>query len=361
MSIRRFFGSKSFYKHVVIIAIPLIFQQLISNSVNLMVNLMIGQLGDHALAGVATVNRFFLIATFGTSGVIGAAAVFMAQFYGADDHEGMKQTFRYTIWAATIIMSLFLVIGVMFPTQIIGFFVNDPNVIREGLNFIYIGSLAFIPNIVTLSIAGSMRATGDSKTPLAAGIVSVIVNAFFNYGLIYGNFGFPAMGVTGAAIGTLIARTAELVFISYFFIRGDYPFKTKIADMFTMSTDIIKRISSKALPLVSNEILWATGMALLLRFYASRGPEVISGYSIASTVSDMFFTMNAGMSIAITILVSQPLGAGNFDEARDNGYHLIGFGVILSAIFGYYCLLQPSLSLQSIRSLTRQCGPLRHS
>lgn len=334
MALKNIFGDWSFYKKVLIIAIPLMLQQLVSTSVNLLDNLMIGQLGDHALAGVATVNRYFMIAVFGTNGIIAASAVFMAQFFGAEDKNSMQETFRYALIASFVVMMTFVCLAMLFPENIIRFFVNDSVVISNGMDYIYVCALTFIPNLFTLAIAGSMRATGDSRTPLVASFISMATNAFFNYGLIYGHFGFPALGVLGGALGTLIARSVELSFILYFLKTGEYQFKTNLKNIFSVSKNLVKKITNKALPLAVNEVLWATGMALLLRFYATRGADVISGYSISTTVSDMFFTMNAGMSVAITILVSQPLGANKLDEARDNGYKILGFGVILSMFFG---------------------------
>ena len=339
MVLSKFFGDRDFFKKALWIAVPLMLQQLISTSVNLLDNLMIGQLGDHSLAGVATVNRYFMIAVFGTNGVIAAASVFMAQFYGADDKKHMQQTFRFVLIASSVIMTTFVVIALLFPENIIRFFVKDDLVIQEGLSYIYIAALTFIPNMITLAIAGSMRATGDSRTPLGASVISMFTNAFFNYGFIYGNLGFPALGVAGGALGTLIARIVELAFIGYFLATGSYAFKTRIRELFQISKTLVKRIVEKALPLALNEVLWASGMALLLKFYATRGADVISGYSIATTVSDMFFTMNAGMSVATTILVSQALGANRLDEARENGYHLMGFGVVLSIVFGTLLML----------------------
>lgn len=329
----KYFGDRAFFKMTLFIAIPLLLQQLFSNAVSLLSNLMIGQLGDYALAGVATVNRYFSIATFGTMGVIAATAVFMAQFYGADDKEHMKQTFHFMLLASSTIVGIFIVFGFLFPETIIRFFVDDPLVVEQGLKYIYICGLTFIPNMITLAIAGSMRATGDSKTPLVASVISMLTNAFFNYCLIYGNLGFPRLEVTGAAVGALIARIVELIFMLYFLKVGNHAFYAPLR-LFKITKNLSKRIIQKALPLAFNEVLWAFGMALLLKFYATRGPSVISGYSIASTVSDMFFTMNAGMSVAATILVSQPLGANKLDEAKSNGFKLMGFSVVLSMVFG---------------------------
>ncbi|CAM3751529.1 MATE family efflux transporter [Erysipelothrix urinaevulpis] len=334
MILKRYFGDRDFFKTTFMIAIPLMLQQVVSTAVNLLDNLMIGQLGDHSLAGVAAVNRYFMIALFGTMGVIAAASVFMAQFYGSDDRHHMQQTFRYSILSTCLIMSIFIIIALLFPQEIISFFVKDPHVIREGSRYIVISALSFIPTMFTMAIAGAMRATGDSKTPLIASVASMVTNLVFNYALIYGHFGFPAMGVVGAGIGTLIARLVEVTIISFALRRGDYIFKSSVNELFNISPTLIKAITLKSLPLSINEVMFAMGMALLLRFYGTRGADVISGYSIAVTVSDLFFTMNAGMSIAATILVSQPLGANNLQKAKENGYHLLGFGFILASIFG---------------------------
>lgn len=334
MNIRKYFGDINFFKSTLIIGVPLMVQQLINTAVNLVDNLMIGQLGDYTLAGVSAVNRYFMIALFGTMGVVAAASVFMAQFYGSNNHKKMQETFRYMIISSSIIMLIFIGISLLVPNEIIRFFVSDDRVILEGVRYMSIVTFSFIPTMLTMAIAGSMRAVGDTKAPLMASIASMATNLTLNYILIYGHFGFPKLGVVGAAIGTLIARSVELLIIGYALNKGTYTFRFHLSTLFRIPKKLIKSITLKALPLTINEVLYASGMALLLRFYGTRGADVISGYAITATVSDLFFTMNAGMSIATTILVSQPLGANKIDQARKNGYQLLGFGFVLSVIFG---------------------------
>lgn len=339
MDFKKYFGDKAFFKKTLIIAVPLMMQQLVSTAVNLLDNLMIGQLGDHALAGVAAVNRYFMIGLFGTWGILAASSVFMAQFYGSNDDDHMQQTFRYSIFSSSIVMSIFIAISMVFPEQIIRFFIDNDAVLEQGMQYIFISGLSFIPTVFSMAIASSMRATGDTKAPLIASVFSMFTNLFFNYVLIYGHLGFPALGVKGAALGTFLARIVELLIVSYALKKGFYRFKSNINSLFNISKTLVKAITLKALPLSINEILYTGGMALLLRFYGTRGADVISGYSITATVSDLFFTMNAGMSVATTILVSQALGANKIDEARDNGYRLIGFGAVLAAVFGVLLFL----------------------
>jgi len=330
----KFIANRSFYKHVLTLAIPLMLQQLITSSVNLVDNLMIGQLGDAALGGVASSNRFFMIGLFSVMGILAAAAVFIAQYYGAKDQHNMKEAFRFSILSAGLITILFFIIAFFFPQHVLRFFTDDPSILVEGGKYIKLASISLLPFAISMSMASAMRAVGQTKIPLYIGIFAVFTNAVFNYVLIFGHFGFPQLGIVGAALATIISRFVELTLLLIVMKRKEFDFTTKIKDIFKVSTKNIKKISLKALPLMSNELLWSFGMASLFKFYATRGKEVIAGMSIASTTADIFFVLFAGMSVATMIVVSQPLGANNLEEAKRNGYHMIGFSTILAMIFG---------------------------
>ncbi len=330
----KYIGNKAFYIAVLTVAIPLMFQQLITSSVNLIDNLMVGQLGDAAIGGVAAINRFYLIAQFGIIGINSAAAIFIAQYYGAKNERFMKESFRTAIIFSFLVVGCFFIIGLLFPNTIISFFATDADIIKMGEEYISVAIWTFLPLALTISTSSAMRAVGDVKTPLVVSVIAVLTNTFLNYCLIFGNFGFPALGVKGAALATFIARMVEAGLLLAALKIGDYGFKTKIHRIFKVSKDLVKRLLHKAAPLSMNEVLWSTGMAMLFKFYATRGTEVMSGYSIASTTSDLFFVLFGGMSAACTVLVSQRLGANKLDEGRENGYKIIGFGFMLSLVFG---------------------------
>ncbi len=335
----KFIGDKAFMKAALVVAVPLMLQQLITGSVNLIDNLMVGQLGDYAIGGVAAVNRYYMIATFGTNGLVAAASIFIAQYYGANDPQHMKQSFRFAIDSAMIVMIVFSFLGAFFPSVIVGFFTNDPNVIEFGVNYLRVAALSFLPYGISLAISNSIRSVGETKIPFYISAIAVVVNTILNYCFIFGKFGFPNMGVVGAALATYIARIVELILYLVALKLGDYQFKTRVFDLLKMSRHLIERILVKAAPLALNEVLWSFGMAMLYKFYATRGPEVLSGYSIASTVGDLFFILFGGMAAATTVLVAQKLGAGELDKAKDNAYKLLGFSVILSFFFGVMMFL----------------------
>lgn len=331
--ISKFIGDKKFYKAVLTVAIPLMIQQLISSSVNLVDNMMVGQLGDAALGGVAAVNRFYMIANFGTMGVINAAAIFIAQFFGAGKEKEMKQSFRFSLISGLLIVIPFCLMGVFLPEWILRFFTHDAEIISVGIEYILVAAFTFLPLAFSYSIAGAMRAIGETKIPLAAGTLAVIINCIGNYCLIFGKFGCPELGVQGAAYATLLARIIEVLILLVVLKFKEFPFKTKIRDLFDVPFTLVKNILIKAAPLTLNELLWSLGMATLFKFYATRGPEAMSGYSVASTISDLFFVLFGGMAAATNVMVSQPLGADNLEEGRKNGYRMIGTSIILSFVF----------------------------
>ena len=331
---KKFIADKTFYKYVLSLAVPLMFQQLVTSSVNLVDNLMIGQLGDAALGGVASSNRFFMVGLFSLMGIFAAAAVFIAQYFGAKDEANMKESFRFSLIASTLVTLLFFGIAYIYPHHVLGFFTDDLEILTEGTRYIKIAAFSILPVAWSGSIANAMRAVGETKLPLYVGIVAVLTNAFFNYALIFGHFGFPQLGIDGAAIATVFARVVELIIILVIMKYKAFHFSTKVKDIFVVSYRNIKKISLKALPLMTNELMWSGGMATLFKFYATRGKEVIAGMSIQGTTADLFFVLFAGMSVATTIVVSQPLGANDLDKAKSHGYYMLGFSTSLAVLFG---------------------------
>ena len=325
---------RDFIKKVMVVAIPMILQQTISSSVNLLDNLMVGQLGEFAIAGVATSNKFFMISSFAMMGIIQASTIFLAQAYGAKKDELMKQSFRYGLVYSLLIIFLFSSAVWIFPEQIIQFFsTNEPGLLEAALQYIPVAALTFFPQAISFAITSSMRAVGETKIPLVASVISLSVNTIMNYVLIFGQFGFPRLGILGAAIGTLIARFLELIFLLYAMRIRPFPFSTKVKDVFNIHTKLRKAITIKAIPLLLNEIGWSAGMAMLFKFYATRGTDALAALPISSTTGDLFFVLFSGMAVATTVMVSHPLGSNDLQKARENGYKMLQLSILLALVF----------------------------
>lgn len=329
----KYFGNKTFNFMVLSVAIPIMLQNLVTTSVSLVDSLMVGQLGDAAIGGVAAVNRFFMIMNFGTFGVVNAAGIFIAQYFGAKNEERMKESFRFSIWGAYVIILPFFLIALFFPREILHFFTQDEILIETGALYLRYACYTFLPLGCSIAVSCAMRCIGEAKIPLFISVISVLTNTFFNYCLIFGHFGFPCLGVVGAALATLIARLLELLLLLTALKIGDFPFKSKITQLHHIPFSLIKQITYKAAPLCLNEILWSAGNAMILKLYGTRGSHVLSGYAITTTTTDIFFTLFSGMAVATTVMVSQPLGANQLEKAKENGYHMIGFSISVAVMF----------------------------
>ncbi len=325
---------KNFIKTVIRYALPMIIQQLITSSVNLLDNLMVGQLGGVSIAAVATTNKYLMVANFGMMGIVTAATIYLAQFSGAKNQPKMKESFRYTILSSLLLISVFVVLGFIFPRQIIRFFADNDDLVKTAMLYFPIATITTIPQAVSFSIQSSMRSVGNTRLPLISSIISLFTNGIINYILIFGKFGFPQLGVTGAAIGTLIARLVELGYLLVVLKINSFEFKTKIRNLFKVSKQLIKNITKKAIPLFLNEIAWSGGMAVLFKFYASPGETALTALPIASTTADLFFVLFSGVSVATILMISNPLGANQIDVARENGYKMLSLSLYLSVVFG---------------------------
>lgn len=324
---------RDFIKSVMVVAIPMILQQLITSSVNLLDNLMVGQLGEFAIAGVATSNKYFMISLFAMMGVVSASTIYLAQYYGAKKELMMKQSFRFGLIHSVIIVLFFSSMAWLFPRQIIAFFADNDGLMEAAIQYMPIAAFTFIPQALSFTIASSLRAIGETKKPLVSSIISLSMNVVMNYVFIFGHFGFPALGIVGAALGTLIARILELTYLVLVLYRNDYGFTTNLNDLFKIDSTLRKNITLKAIPLLLNEIGWSAGMALLFKFYATRGETALAALPIASTTSDLFFVLFSGMAVATVVMVSHPLGSNQLDKARENGYKMLQLAILLSLIF----------------------------
>ena len=336
-------GTIQFYLSVLAVAVPMMLEQLITNSVNLVDNLMVGTLGDAAIGSVAAVNRYYMIASYAAMGLSAAGGVFIAQYRGANEEEHMKESFRTMLLFNFLIIGLFTSAALLYPSSILSFFTRDPRIIHDGVIYLSIAAWSFLPMAVMMSVYSSMRSIGETRVPLRCSIISIFANVILNYCLIFGAFGFPRLELRGAAAATLLARLIELCASMVFLRRGNYAFKTSLADLFRIPRELGLRVLSKAAPLMLNETLWAGGMATLFKLYCVRGSDVMSGYSIACSIGDLFFMMLSGMAAAATVFISIPLGAGNKEEARENAYRLLRFSMALAVVLGIFIWLSRSL------------------
>lgn len=328
---------------VLLVAVPIMIQNGITNFVGLLDNVMVGQVGTEQMSGVAIVNQLIFVYSLCIFGGLSGAGIFGAQFYGQDNQAGIRDILRLKIWIGILITFLgFLVLGFLGEPLINAFLAGEANkenvavALYYGKEYLWIMMAGIIPFCIVQIYSSTLRETGETIVPMAAGIVAVVVNLVFNYILIFGKFGAPAMGVAGAAIATVLSRFVECAIVVIWththrekniYIMGLYR-SLKVPLWLT------KKVIIKGMPLLMNEALWAAGMAMLLQCYSVRGLNVVAGMNISNTIANLFNIVFIAMGNSVAIIVGQLLGAGKMKEARDTDTKMIAFSVASCIVIG---------------------------
>ena len=340
---QKLIGDGQFYKKVAIIALPVLVQNIITNFVSLLDNIMVGQIGTEQMSGVAIVNQLIFVFNICIFGGISGAGIFTAQYFGKGDHKGVRDTFRAKMIICLAVTLIAAGILFFFNDGLISLFLHQSD---EGLDltktlghakeYIYIMLLGLLPFAVTQSYSGTLRETGQTVVPMFAGMVAFVVNMSLNYILIFGKLGAPELGVQGAAIATVIARYTECIVVILWthikhnkckFIEGAYR-------SFKIPKHLVKEIATKGAPLMLNEVLWSLGTTMLVQCYSVRGLEAVSAMNISSTVSNLFFCAFFALGSAVSIIVGQLLGAGELERAVDEDRKLIALAVAVCLVIG---------------------------
>ncbi len=304
---------------------------------------MVGQVGTEPMSGVAIVNQLLFVFNLCIFGGLAGAGILTAQFYGSGDARGMADTFRAKLYIALAAAVTFLTVFSTAGETLIRQFIHEGGeqldlaaTLTHGKNYLRIMLLQIPPFALQMAYASTLRETGETVLPMRAGITAVLVNLVLNYILIFGKLGAPVLGVEGAAIATVIARYIECAIIVVWTHRHreKNPFLETAYTTFRIPGPLLRQIALMGLPLLINELLWSSGMAVLNQCYSVRGLEVVSATNISSTVSNLFFCAFLSMGNATSIIVGQILGAGDLERAVDEDRKLIAFSVVLCGAVG---------------------------
>lgn len=339
---KKLFGTKKFYKMALFIALPMMIQNGLTSCVNLLDNLMVGSLGTESMTAVSIANQLLFVFQLTVFGGVSGAGIFSAQFFGKGDDDGVRYTMRFKF---IVTMLLACAAAILFATtgdRLIELFlyaddVNDVDLCRsEALRYLNIMLLTTFPFALTQVYGDTLRSCGHTVVPMYAGVAAILVNLVFNYLLIFGKFGFPALGVQGAAIATLMARVAETaILICWTHLHAkQYSFIVGVWRSLYIPAGLVKHIAVKGLPLLFNEVFWSLGMTFMAQCYSTRGLSAVAAYQICQTVWQLFTIVAFALGSSVGIIVGQKLGAGELEDAKDYAAKLITFATLVAAACG---------------------------
>lgn len=345
---KKYFGDKKFYKMVLAVAVPIIIQNGISNFVNMLDNIMVGQVGTEQMSGVSIVNQLMFVFNLALFGATSGPGIFTAQYVGQKNDEGVRRTVRFKLVICVLLTILGIGVLLGFNTQFIGLFLTDNGsgldlnaTLGYAKDYLKVMLVGLLPFAISCAYAGTLRESGETKVPMYASLAAVMVNLCFNYILIFGHFGAPELGVVGAAIATVISRYIEMVIIIVWTHKHTerVPFAKGLYKNFSIPKELVIKIIKTGTPLFFNEFLWSLGMSAVTQCYSTRGLEVIAAFNISNTITNLFNVVLISMGNVVAIIIGQILGSGDMEEVVDTDRKLITIAVLSSAVMGGLLIL----------------------
>ncbi len=314
------------------LAAPIALQNLLTASLSLVGNVMVGQLGDASIAAVGLAGQVFFLLMLILFGISSGSAMFTAQLWGYKDITSLKKVLGLCLSLGILVAGLFFLLCELIPARIIGIFTIDPQVIALSAEYLQIFAWAFLFFSITSGFAAVLRSIGEVKLPMLVTVSSLVLNIALNYVLIFGRLGFPAMGIRGAAISAVIARVAECLAIVLITYLKKYPVAAKIKELLGFNPSFAVRIFKPVFPVILNELMWSLAITTYNIVYAHIGTSSIAAMNIVGTVDNLALVPFFGLSSAIAIISGHKIGAGE----KESAYRDVGRTIGLTVIFALF-------------------------
>lgn len=315
MSLTSLFNDKKFLKTLFKLALPIALQNLILSSLNLVDTIIIGGLGEYAIAGVGIANQYFFLLNLVLFGVVSGSSIFTAQYYGDNDIPNIKRILGISILTSGTAAFIFFIVGFFFNSQIMSIFSTDKVVISIGSEYLRIIVFSYVITAITFSYSFTLRSIGQVKIPMIISVIALAINTILNYLLVYGYFGMPKLGTNGSAIATLIARTIEMILMITVVYSQKLIIAAKVREMLDLSIDFVKNFFKITAPVILNESMWSLGVSMYAIVYARMGTEVIASTNISATIERITWVIFMGLGNACAVMIGNKIGEGNKDEA----------------------------------------------
>ncbi len=334
---KHFSINKAFLASLAAIALPIGFQNIISLAVQLMDTLMLGSLGDVALAAANLGGQPFFILMITGFGFSSGGTVLIAQYWGKGDKKVIRQIISITMRFLLALSLLFTVVCFFFSHQILSLYSNEPEVIEAGAGYLQLLSLSFVFFSSSSCFLVCLRAVESVKASAVIYTISLFVNVFFNYMFIFGEFGAPELGVRGAAVGTVLARFSELTMVIIYMHKIEKTLMMRIKDFFAFNKSLIPDYIRYSLPVVGNEIIWSVGTTVVAMIIGNIGSQFVAANSIAGLVFQVASVFTFGIASAAAVLCGKCIGQGGTRQDAQKLAHnllLIVFSVgLVSGLF----------------------------
>ncbi|RLL83979.1 multidrug transporter MATE [Petrotoga sp. HKA.pet.4.5] len=320
------------YKRIIRIAFPIALQQVIFTSVNFVDTLMIGLLGEVAIASVGLSNQFFFLYNLILFGLVSGGGIFFAQYWGKKDEDGLSRSVALTILSSLLFSIPFFLLSYFTPELVLRFFSPDIEVIKAGIPYLKVIAFSYPLFAITMVFSFMLRSIGKAHLPLIITIIELSTNIVLNYLLIFGKLGFPVLGIKGAAIGTLIARAIGCTATVFIVYVGKLPGRAYFKHVAELNSKFVKNFFHYALPTLANEFAWSLGFTMYTVVYAHMGTDVIAAQRVMSTIEGLAVSVTFSIANAASVIIGNILGVSKFDEAFETSKKALKLAELISVI-----------------------------
>lgn len=331
------FSDKEFFTVLFKIALPIVIQNFIASSLNMVDTLMIGKVREakiESLAAVGIANQYFFFFNLIIFGLYSGCCIFISQYWGREDKKSIKKVLGVSLVSGSIIAIIFTIIGLIAPNFIISLFNKDAKVISLGVDYLRIVVISYIFTAISFAFSFACRSVGQATIPMFVSLIALVTNTILNYALIFGKFGMPVMGVKGAALATLISRGIETVVLLIIIYTKSDILNAKIKELLDFNMDFVKHVYKTISPVIINETLWSLGMLVYAMAYGVIGKEAVAAVQICNTVQNLFYVIIAGISNACAVMIGNIIGYGDKEKGIDYSFKFSIFGTFVGLLLG---------------------------
>ena len=322
------------FKSLFVIALPIILQNLMQSTVNMLDTLMVGQLGSVEIAAVGLGNQIYMLLNMVLFGISSGGAIFIAQFWGKKENSGIWKMEGVMFSFSMVIALIFTFASVFFPKFLIGLYSKDFHVIEIGARYLRIVAFSFPFFAMSFAFSMALRSTEHVKLPMVATMISLVLNAILNYLLIFGIGFFPSLGIVGAAIATCISRIVECFILFIVAYSKKYEVASSVKNLFSFTLFEVRKFIKIAFPVIINEAIWGLGTSMHSLIMGRTSTEAISAFNITGTISQITWVFFIGVGNAAGIIIGKKIGEGNESEARKYANTLSWFMPVMAFFIG---------------------------
>ncbi len=315
------------------IAIPILLQQVLQNSLNFVDSLMVSHLGETAIAAVGLAGQVNFLINLLFFGISSACSIFIAQFYGAGNEEGIRKITAFAVEVAFLGSTLFCILATCNPEWVMGLFTHEEEVTQSGVAYMRMLGFGFFFLSLSQIFGVGLRATDKPFVPMVASIVSMVSNIILDWAMIFGHLGLPAMAEGGAALATSLSRMIEAAILIIAAYKLKSPCRLKLKNLL-VPLSFIRSVLPTCLPVVCNEFFWALGMAIYKVAYAKQGVEAIAAANVTETVANLFTTASLAVSSTALVMIGQKIGERKMAEVHQYCRRFTLLSVLCGAVMG---------------------------